>query len=431
MPTLNRSSLISDVTAFECLDSRGFPTVSVTITLADGSQGTAAVPSGASTGEHEAHELRDGDKNRYKGKGVLKAVENVNETIAKSIKGLNVLEQANLDRKLIELDGSDNKSKLGANAILGVSLAAAHAGASFVGLPLFKYLGGANARQLPIPMVNVINGGAHAANSIDFQEFMLVPHTSKTFFKNIRAAAEVFHTLKQNLHKKGLSTGLGDEGGFAPNLDSAEEAIKCLIEAISDAGYEPGKDVSLALDVAASEFYDREKNKYVLKKSTQDELTVDELISLYSGWLDKYPIVSIEDGLDENDWEGWTKLNGELGARVQLVGDDLFVTNRNRLQQGIESCAANSILIKLNQIGSVTETMETIALAHQNNYTTVISHRSGETEDTSIADLAVAVSAGQIKTGSVCRSERTAKYNRLLWIETYLSGESYTVNPFV
>ncbi len=421
---------ISSVQSYECLDSRGFPTVAVTIGLEDGSQGTAMVPSGASTGQYEAHELRDGDKGRYLGKGVLKAVKNVNDTIAKEIIGKNVLELSALDRCLLELDETNNKSNLGANAILGVSLAAAHAGANFLRLPLFQYLGGPNSRKLPVPLVNVINGGAHAANSLDFQEFMLVPHTSGTFFENIRTASEVFHTLKKNLLKKGMSVGLGDEGGFAPNLESSEAAIQCLIEAITDAGYEPGKDVSLALDVAASEFFDAEKGKYVLSKSSGEELSSDDMISLYSDWCSKFPLVSIEDGLDENDWDGWTKLTKEIGGKVQLVGDDLFVTNPERLRDGISRGAGNSILIKLNQIGTVTETLEAIGLAHENGYTTVISHRSGETEDTSIADLAVAVSAGQIKTGSVCRGERTAKYNRLLWIETFLGGESFSSNPF-
>lgn len=424
------ASQIKEVTAFECIDSRGFPTVCAAITLENGICGSAMVPSGASTGEFEAHELRDGDKRRYVGKGVLKAVENVQKKIASELKGFDVLKLSALDRLLIDLDGTENKSKLGANAILGVSLAAAHAGANYLGIPLFRYLGGIGARQLPVPCVNVINGGAHAANSIDFQEFMLVPHCSTTFFENIRAAAEVFHTLKKNLLERGLNTGLGDEGGFAPDLKTPEEAIQCLMDAIQGAGYEPGKDISLALDVAASELFDQNSNAYVMKKSSKEELKSEDLVSMYADWIDKYPIVSIEDGLDENDWEGWTKMTERIGDRVQLVGDDLFVTNSERLRQGIERGAGNSILIKLNQIGSVTETLETINLAHENGYTAMISHRSGETEDTSIADLAVAVGAGQIKTGSVCRGERTAKYNRLLWIETYLAGESFTRNPF-
>lgn len=426
----SKASAITTVRALECLDSRGFPTLQVSVELQDGSSGCAFVPSGASTGEYEAHELRDGDTERYLGKGVLRAAENVNEKIAPAVKDLNVLELAAVDRRLIELDGTENKSNLGANAILGVSLACAHAGANHMRIPLFRYLGGSNARRLPVPLVNVINGGAHAANSLDFQEFMLVPHLSGTFFENIRAAAEIFHALKKNLLKRGMSVGIGDEGGFAPNLASAEEAILCLMDAISAAGYTPGDDVSLALDVAASEFFDESANKYVLKKSSGEKLSSSALIELYGSWAEKYPLVSIEDGLDENDWAGWSAMTESLGGSVQLVGDDLFVTNSKRLQMGIERQAANAILIKLNQIGTVSETLATIDLAHKNGYRCIISHRSGETEDTSIADLAVATGAGQIKTGSVCRSERTAKYNRLLWIESYLAGESYCENPF-
>ena len=421
---------IVGLSAYECLDSRGFPTVAVNVVLESGVVGSAMVPSGASTGEHEACELRDGDEKRYMGKGTLKAVQNVTEKIAPEIAGYDVLDLIALDRMLIELDGTDNKSNLGANAILAVSLAAAHAGANAQGLPLFRYLGGSHARRLPIPMVNVINGGAHAANSLDFQEFMLIPHTSTTFFENIRVVAEVFHTLKKNLKKKGLATGLGDEGGFAPDIESSEAAIIALMEAITDAGYQPGTDVSLALDVAASEMFDRNTGKYVFKKSTKESYSSSDMIAMYEGWLKKYPLVSIEDGLDENDWEGWIAMTNQIGGQVQLVGDDLFVTNEKRLAQGIECGAGNAILIKLNQIGTVTETMETITRAHQNGYRCIISHRSGETEDTTIADLAVATGAGQIKTGSVCRSERTAKYNRLLWIETMLEGASYCQNPF-
>jgi enolase len=424
------NSSISSVSSFECLDSRGFPTVSVTVTLNDGTRGSAMVPSGASTGEHEAHELRDGDDKRYSGKGVLKAVQNVQEIIAPAITGMEVLELGALDRALIALDGTENKSNLGANAILGVSIAAAHAGANHLRIPLFRYLGGINARRLPIPLVNVINGGAHAANSLDFQEFMIVPHCSTTFFENIRAAAEVFHRLKKNLVKKGMAVGLGDEGGFAPNLGSSEEALDCLMEAISDAGYEPGNEISIALDCASSELFDRKKGTYVFKKSSGEECTSKQLIDLYAAWLKKYPIVSIEDGLDENDWDGWLSLTQQLGDQVQLVGDDLFVTNSSRLAMGIDRRIANSILVKLNQIGTVSETLATIQLAHDNGYSSIISHRSGETEDTSIADLAVAVGAGQIKTGSVCRAERTAKYNRLLWIESFLAGDGYSKNPF-
>ncbi|MCX6113945.1 MAG: phosphopyruvate hydratase [Proteobacteria bacterium] len=425
-----KSSAIASITAYECLDSRGFPTVAATVTLQNGAQGSAMVPSGASTGEYEALELRDGDEARYLGKGVLRAVENIKEKIAPVVAGHDVLELASLDRKLIDLDGTEMKSRLGANAILGVSLAAAHAGANFLGIPLFRYIGGANARRLPLPLVNVINGGAHAANLLDFQEFMIVPHMSSTFFENIRCASEVFHALKKNLKKKGLSTGIGDEGGFAPDLAGPTEALEALIESITDAGYEPGVDVSIALDVAASEFYDDTKKRYIFKKSTKEEYSSADLVELYAGWTKKYPLISIEDGLDENDWDGWRLMTEKLGATVQLVGDDLFVTNVKRLADGINQGIGNAILIKLNQIGTVTETLEAINLAHQNGYRSVMSHRSGETEDTSIADLAVATGAGQIKTGSVCRSERTAKYNRLLWIETFLEGSSICENPF-
>lgn len=427
---MKHSSAIASVKAYECLDSRGFPTVAVNMTLADGTSASAMVPSGASTGEHEACELRDGQEDRYLGKGVLKAVENVNEKIAAHIRGDDALELAALDRKLINLDGSDNKSVLGANAILAVSMAAAHAGANFLKVPLFRYLGGSHAHRLPVPLVNVINGGAHAQNSLDFQEFMLVPHFSSTFFENIRAAAEVFHTLKKQLKAKKLSTGIGDEGGFAPDLGSSEEALKCLMEAIETAGYKPGVEISIALDVAASEFYDEESKRYVLKKSSKESYTSEQLVDLYESWLAKYPLVSIEDGLDENDWDGWKLLTSRLGSRLQLVGDDLFVTNPARLAEGIEQGVGNAILIKLNQIGTVSETLQAIELAHRNGYRSIISHRSGETEDTTIADLAVAVGAGQIKTGSVCRSERTAKYNRLLWIETMLAGQAITDSPF-
>lgn len=403
----------------------------VTMTLVSGAIGSAYVPSGASTGRFEAHELRDGDEKRYSGKGVLRAVEKVTKDIAKAVHGHDALEQTALDRLLIELDGSENKSRLGANAILGVSLACAQAAARHLGIPLFRYLGGMNARKLPIPFVNVINGGAHAKNSLDFQECMLVPHVSRTFFENIRAAAEVFHTLKKNLIKRGYGVGLGDEGGFAPDLKSNEEAVQLLVEAIADAGYTPGQDVSLALDVAASEFYNPEDGLYHLEKSNLGSLSSDDLVLLYADWTDKYPIVSIEDGLDEEDWDGWRTLTTSLGATVQLVGDDLFVTNPRRLRRGIEGGAANAILIKPNQIGTVSETLEAIGLAKENGYNCVISHRSGETEDTFIADLSVAMETGQIKTGSVCRSERTAKYNRLLWIESFLEGEGYSENPFL
>lgn len=425
-----KSSAISSVTAYECLDSRGFPTIAATVTLQNGAQGSAMVPSGASTGEHEALELRDGDESRYLGKGVLTAVENIKDKIAPVVAGHDVLEQASLDSKLIDLDGTETKSRLGANAILGVSLAASHAAAQYLGIPLFRYIGGANARRLPVPLVNIINGGAHAANSLDFQEFMIVPHVSSTFFENIRCAAEVFHALKKNLKKKGLSTGIGDEGGFAPDFKGPNEALDALVESITDAGYEPGNDVSIALDVAASEFFNKEKGTYVFKKSSNEEFSAADLVDMYAGWASKYPLVSIEDGLDENDWDGWRLMTEKIGGMVQLVGDDLFVTNVKRLADGIERRVGNAILIKLNQIGTVTETLEAINLAHENGYRAIMSHRSGETEDTSIADLAVATGAGQIKTGSVCRSERTAKYNRLLWIETFLAGSSICENPF-
>jgi enolase len=427
---MSKLSRITSLSAFECLDSRGFPTISVTAELASGTVGTAYVPSGASTGEYEAHELRDGDKKRYLGKGALKAAEHVKTKINSLLTGYDAFDQVAIDRAMIALDGTENKANLGANAILGASLAVATAAAQELKLPLFRYLGGMNARQLPIPLVNVINGGAHAANSLDLQEFMLVPHVSSTFFENIRAASEVFHTLKVNLKKEKLSVGVGDEGGFAPDFATPEQTLECLVNAISDAGYEPGKEISIALDCAASEFFDESKGKYVFKKSSKEEFTSQEMTELYSKWCSRFPIVSIEDGLDENDWEGWSHLTKTLGNKVQLVGDDLFVTNHSILQRGINEGIANAILVKLNQIGTVTETLETVALAHRSGYRSIISHRSGETEDTFIADLAVALGSGQIKTGSVCRSERTAKYNRLLWIETYLKGESFTINPF-
>lgn len=425
-----KSSSIESVNAFECLDSRGFPTISVTVTLQDGSVGTAFVPSGASTGEFEAHELRDGDQKRYLGKGTLGAVENVKEKIRPAVIGLDALDQVHVDRTLIHLDGTETKSNLGANSILGVSLANAVAAANHSKLPLFRHLGGLNARKMPVPLVNVINGGAHAANPLDFQEFMLVPHCSTTFFENIRAASEIFHALKKNLKSRNLSTAVGDEGGFAPDINSPELAIQALVDAISEAGYEPGKEISIALDVAASELFDKKQKKYVFKKSSGAAYNASDLISLYESWIERFPLVSIEDGLDENDWEGWGELTERLGSKLQLVGDDLFVTNRKRLQMGIDRKVGNAVLVKLNQIGTLTETLETIQTAHEHGYRNIISHRSGETEDTFIADLAVATGAGQIKTGSVCRSERTAKYNRLLWIETYLAGESYTDNPF-
>lgn len=427
---MSKHGLIENILAFECLDSRGFPTISVSVELSDGTVGSASVPSGASTGSHEACELRDGDETRYFGKGVLKAVDNVREKIAPALKGMNILDLASIDRKMIEMDGTENKKSLGANAILGVSLGCAHAGAAFLNLPLFRYLGGISARKLPVPLVNVINGGAHAANSLDFQEFMIVPLISSTFFENIRVASEVFHTLRKQLLSKGLSVGVGDEGGFAPDLGSAEQALQCLVEAISEAGYEPGRDVSVALDVAASEFYNAESGLYEFKKGSKEKLNSEQMIEMYQNLIERFPLVSLEDPLAEDDWDGWQMITTELGSLVQLVGDDLFVTDSKRLSRGIEEGVGNAILIKPNQIGTVTETLETISLAHESGYRTIISHRSGETEDFSIADLAVAVGSGQIKTGSVSRGERTVKYNRLLWIETFLAGQAFIQSPF-
>lgn len=422
--------MIETIFASECIDSRGFPTIRATVTLKSGVTGTAMVPSGASTGEHEALELRDGDPKRYLGKGVMKAVANANERIAPALKGSDVFDQAALDKKMISLDGTENKSNLGANAILSVSLACAHAAAQEKRIPLFQYLGGDKGIKLPVPLVNVINGGAHADNSIDFQEFMLVPHKQGSFADNIRASAEVFQNLKKILKKNKLATAVGDEGGFAPNLPNAEAALAILCDAITESGYTPGKDISLALDVAASEFFVKDKGHYVLKKSSGEILTSSQMVSLFESLKAKFPIVSIEDGVAEDDWEGWKELTARLGSKTQLVGDDLFVTNTKRLKKGIEDKCGNSILIKLNQIGTLTETLEAIAMAHQASMTAIISHRSGETEDTTIADLAVATNAGQIKTGSVCRSERVAKYNRLLWIESYLGKRANFVSPF-
>ena len=412
---------ITDVYAREVLDSRGNPTVEVEVYTESGAKGSAIVPSGASTGVFEAVELRDGDKKRYLGKGVLKAVENVNDIIAPEIIGFNVLEQANIDKNLIELDGTPNKGKLGANAILGVSMAVARAAADYLGLDFYRYVGGMNAKVLPVPMMNIINGGAHADNSVDFQEFMIIPANFKTFKDAIRCGAEVFHNLKKVLAKKGYATSVGDEGGFAPNLKSNEEALQTIVEAIKEAGYTPGKDVFLAMDVAASEFYDKTKKVYKLEGEGK-EYKANELVNFYESLISKYPIVSIEDGLEQEDWEGWRLLTDKIGDRVQLVGDDLFVTNTKRLQTGIDKKVANSILIKVNQIGTLTETLDAIELAKTNGYTTVISHRSGETEDTLIADLAVALNAGQIKTGSASRTDRIAKYNQLLRIEDELDG---------
>jgi enolase len=413
---------IEQVLAREVLDSRGNPTVEVEVHLAGGAIGRAIVPSGASTGEHEALELRDGDPDRYLGKGVLKAIENVHEKIAPEILGEDATQQALIDQVMCELDGTPNKSNLGANAILGVSLATAHAAADMLGLPLYRYLGGVGARTLPVPMMNVLNGGSHADNNVDIQEFMLVPAGAKTFAEALRMGAEVFHSLKKVLKGHGFVTAVGDEGGFAPSLRSNSQALDVIIEAIEKAGYEPGQQVALALDVAASELF--ASGNYVMKAEEQTEFTSEDMIRFYERLLEKYPIVSIEDGLAEDDWEGWKKLTERLGRRVMLVGDDLFVTNTERLSRGIAEGICNSILIKLNQIGSVTETLETMDLATRHAYTNVVSHRSGETEDTTIADLAVAMNTGFIKTGSLSRSERIAKYNRLLRIEEELEEEA-------
>lgn len=411
---------IIDVRAREILDSRGNPTVEAEVTLAGGAVGRAAVPSGASTGEHEAVELRDGDKKRYGGKGVMKAAQNVNELIGSHIVGLDATQQLVVDESLLELDGTPNKRRLGANAILGVSLATAKAAAIELGLPLYQYLGGVNAHLLPVPLMNILNGGQHADNNLDIQEFMIAPVGAKSFREALRKGVEVFHSLKRILAKKKLTTSVGDEGGFAPNLNSNAEALEYIMKAIKAAGYKPGKDIMIALDAAASEFYDKSSDKYVLKAEKRPEKSVGAMIDYYKQLVKDYPVISIEDGLDENDWDGWQALTKKLGDTVQLVGDDLFVTNTKRLQTGIEKKVANSILIKLNQIGTVTETLRAIELAKSAGYTAVISHRSGETEDTAIADVAVATNAGQIKTGSASRSDRIAKYNQLLRIEEEL-----------
>jgi enolase len=412
---------IEDVVARQVIDSRGNPTVEVEVTTTEGIVGRAAVPSGASTGEHEAAELRDGDKNFYLGKGVLQAVENVNEEIAEEIVGMSIFEQANIDDYLIDTDGTQNKGRLGANAILGVSLAVAKAAAASLSLPLYRYIGGVNARTLPVPMMNILNGGHHADNTVDMQEFMVMPVGADTYSEGLRMGVEVFHALKRVLSDKGLSTSVGDEGGFAPNLGSNEEAIELVLTAIEAAGYRPGEDLAIALDPATSEMW--KNGGYVFWKSDPDRVrSSEEMVDFWQEWVNKYPIISIEDGLHEDDWDGWKMLNDRLGGEVQLVGDDLFVTNTERLARGIEEGSANSILIKLNQIGTLTETLEAIELAHKHGYTCVISHRSGETEDTTIADLAVATNAGQIKTGSASRSDRVAKYNQLLRIEEQLGA---------
>jgi enolase len=411
---------ITDVYAREVLDSRGNPTVEVEVFTESGAFGRALVPSGASTGEYEAVELRDGDKSRYLGKGVLKAVENVNEVIAEAIIGFDVTDQVAIDRLMIQLDGTENKGKLGANAILGVSMAVAHAAADLLGLPLYRYLGGFNAKQLPTPMMNIINGGSHADNNVDFQEFMILPVGAPTFKEAVRMGAEVFHALKSVLSAKGLNTAVGDEGGFAPNLGSNKEALEVIIEAIEKAGYKAGEDIMLGMDVASSEFYSKETGKYELTGEGKT-LTSAEMVDFYEQLCNEFPIISIEDGLDENDWDGHKLLTERLGKKVQLVGDDLFVTNTKKLAEGIEKGISNSILIKVNQIGTLTETFEAIEMAKRAGYTAVISHRSGETEDATIADIAVATNAGQIKTGSMSRTDRVAKYNQLLRIEDELA----------
>lgn len=412
---------ISAISGREVLDSRGNPTVEAEVQLANGTMGRAIVPSGASTGEHEAVELRDGDDQRYKGKGVLKAVENVNGEIADVLANFDAADQRGLDRKMIELDGTENKGRLGANAILAVSMAAARACANEYGLPLYRYLGGAGANTLPVPMMNILNGGAHADNNVDFQEFMVMPVGAESFSEGLRWGVEVFHTLKGVLKKRGYNTAVGDEGGFAPSVKSNVEAIEVVLEAINQAGYKPGEEIAIALDPAASEFY--QDGKYVFKKSDKSAKSSDEMVKFWSQWVNDYPIVSLEDGLSEEDWNGWANLTKELGGKIQLVGDDIFVTNIQFLQEGIDKGVANSILIKVNQIGTVSETLDAIDLARRNGYTSVISHRSGETEDTFIADLAVATGAGQIKTGSASRTDRIAKYNQLLRIESEL-GDS-------
>ena len=413
---------IKDVKAREILDSRGNPTVEVDVILEDGSFGRAAVPSGASTGEHEAVELRDGDKSRYGGKGVLKAVANVNGEIKKAIKGKDALKQGELDQFMIDLDGTPNKGRLGANAILGVSLAAAKASACSKGMPLYRYIGGDKANTLPIPMMNILNGGSHADNNVDLQEFMVMPIGADSFREALRWGAEVFHNLKKILHDKKLSTAVGDEGGFAPDLRSNEEAVEVILAAIAKAGYKAGKDVAIALDPASSSFY--ENGKYILEAEPKKENSSSDMIEFYSRWVEKYPIVSIEDGLAEDDWDGWKGLTDKLGKKIQIVGDDLFVTNVKRLRMGIEKGVANSILIKVNQIGTLSETLDAIDLAKKHGYTAVVSHRSGETEDTTIAHLVVAMNTGQIKTGSICRTDRICKYNELLRIEEELGKKA-------
>ncbi|HLE33451.1 MAG TPA: phosphopyruvate hydratase [Bacteroidota bacterium] len=416
---------ITDVWAREILDSRGNPTVEVELTLEDGTVGRAAIPSGASTGENEAVELRDGDKARYLGKGVLKAVENVNEVLSEEVVGFDALDQVGIDKMMIQLDGTPTKSKLGANAILGVSLASAKAAAASLGLPLYRYIGGTNARVLPVPMMNIMNGGKHADNNVDFQEFMVLPVDAPSFAEGLRMGVEVFHSLKSVLHKKGYNTAVGDEGGFAPNLKSNEEALEVILEAIAKANYKAGEQVYIGLDPAASEFFDADKKKYVFSKSDKSEKSSEQMVKYWENWVKQYPIISLEDGMSEGDWEGWKLLTDTLGKKTQLVGDDVFVTNVDYLSKGIDMGVANSILIKVNQIGTLTETLDCIEMAKRAKYTTVLSHRSGETEDTTIADIAVATNSAQIKTGSGSRTDRIAKYNQLIRIEQDLDTNGY------
>lgn len=413
-------STITEIIAREILDSRGNPTLEAEVILEDGTYGRAAVPSGASTGDYEACELRDGDKSRYLGKGVLQAVDNVNNVIAPELEDFNVFDQVGIDQFLIELDGTPNKSKLGANAILGLSLAVAKAAAEYLGMPLYRYLGGVNAKVIPTPMMNIINGGVHADNNVDFQEFMIMPVGAANFAEGLRMGAEVFHNLKAVLKGKGYNTAVGDEGGFAPSLKSNVEAIEVILEAIGKAGYKPGQDIAIALDPAVSEMYDKEKKIYRFFKSDKSELSSEKMVDFWESWVNQYPIISIEDCFDQDDWNGWKMMTDRVGKKIQLVGDDLFVTNTARLKEGIDKGVANSILIKVNQIGTLTETLDAIELAKKNGYTAVISHRSGETEDTTIADIAVATNAGQIKTGSTSRTDRVAKYNQLIRIEEEL-----------
>jgi enolase len=415
---------IVSVIGREILDSRGNPTVEADVFLADGSMGRAAVPSGASTGEHEAVELRDNDKKRYLGKGTRKAAEFVTRELGPALQGMDASDQAVIDRKMIDIDGTSNKGRVGANAILAVSMAAARAAADSLGTPLYRYLGGVAAHLLPVPMMNIVNGGAHADNSVDVQEFMIAPYGAETFSDAVRMGAEVFHTLKKVLKERSYSTAVGDEGGFAPNLKSNEEALEVVMEAITRAGYKPGEQIGITLDPASSEFYDKSKKKYVFKKSDKSERSSEQMVEFWANWVQKYPIVSIEDGMAEDDWDGWKKLTDALGNKIQLVGDDLFVTNSQRLAMGIEKGIANSILVKVNQIGSLTETLEAMALATRSGYTCISSHRSGETEDSFIADLAVATNCGQIKTGSASRTDRIAKYNQLLRIEEELGTQA-------